>query len=179
MEEIWKDIPGWEGFYAASNYGRIKSLDRTVDRSNGTSAMLNGKILKLRLNHNGYYDVCLGRNRYRVNRLVWKAFNGTIPEGMQVNHINEIRTDNAIWNLSLASPKENSNWGTRNEKLKGYDTKRERKWVIKLNTNNEILHFYPSLREAERSTGISNAHISECCRGKIKTAGGYIWKYTM
>lgn len=51
------------------------------------------------------------------------------------------------------------------------------KWVIKLSLNNEILHFYPSISQAERETGINHANISTCCRGERKSAGGFTWKY--
>ena len=171
MREIWNDIPGFEGHYQASSFGNIRSLDRIVDRSNGTSAMLNGKVLKLRLNHNGYYDVCLGKKRCRVNRLVWEAFNGPIPEGMQINHKNEIRTDNTIWNLSITTPRQNNIYGHRLVNVS--------KWVIKLSTNNEILHFYRSARQAELKTGVNHSHISKACQGKLKTVGGFIWKYAV
>ena len=167
--EVWIDVPGYEGKYQVSNQGRVKSL-----RYRGGSKE---QILKLRLTGNGYYDVSLGNKKYKVHRLVWEAFNGPIPEGMQINHIDEVKTNNALTNLSLMTPKENSNWGTRNERLCGYSSPRERIWVIKLSKNNEILHFYPSIRQAERDTGVSNTHIVECCKGRIKSAGGFIWKY--
>ena len=188
MKEIWKDIPGWEG-YQASNLGRIKSLGNDQNRKE--------KILKIGLNSYGYCFVGLckcGRQYIKiVSRLVYEAFKGPIPEGMQVNHINEVKTDNRLGNLNLMTPKENVNWGTRNkrisEKMKNKETMS--RWVIQLNKDNEILHFYPSVREAERETGINNQHISKCCNGKkilqqknnkqyyytCKTAGGYIWKY--
>ena len=169
MEEIWKEIPGFEEKYQASNLGRVKSINYKCTGKE--------RVLKLRLNQNGYYDVCLGKQRYRVNRLVYSAFNGPIPEGMQVNHINEDKTDNRLENLNLMTPKENCNWGTRNDRLCGHSAVSERLWVIKLNKNNEILHFYPSIRQAERDTGVNNAHIVECCKGRIKSAGGFIWKY--
>lgn len=169
MEEVWKDIPDQEGKYQASNLGRVKSINY---KRTGKE-----RVLKLRLSQNGYYDVCLGKKRYRVNRLVWSAFNGPIPEGMVVNHNDEDKTNNVLTNLSLMTQKENANWGTRNDRLCGSSAVKERIWVIKLSTQNEILHFYPSIRQAERETGVNNAHIVECCKGKQKTAGGFIWKY--
>ena len=44
-------------------------------------------------------------------------------------------------------------------------------------TKNEIIAEYPSLREVERQLGISNSHISKCCRGKFKSAYGFKWQY--
>lgn len=77
------------------------------------------------------------------------------------------------------TPTDNNNWGTRNEKSRKAQLNRPdcSKWVIKLNEKNEILHFYPSLSQASRETGIHITTISKCCRGLIKNAGGFKWKY--
>lgn len=189
MKENWKDIPGWEGKYQASDLGRIKSLGNDRTRKE--------KILKPGLNSYGYYIVglckCGKQFTKLVSRLVYETFIGKIPYGMQVNHINEDKTDNRLENLNLMTPKENMNWGTRSKRVSKKLINKETisKWVVQLNKDNEILHFYPSAREAERQTGISNQHISVCCSGKqlvkktknkqyyytLKTAGGFIWKY--
>ena len=114
--EEWKDILGFEGIYQASNLGRVKSLERL----NARGYRVKEKILKPQINRRGYYQVGLykqsiGKN-YKVHRLVYEAFNGQIPEGLQVNHINEVKTDNRLENLNLMTHKENVNWGTRNER---------------------------------------------------------------
>ena len=113
------------------------------------------------------------RKWYGTHRLVWIVFNGPIPEGMQVNHINEDKSDNRLENLNLMTPSENINWGTCIERR----AKTHSRWVIKLSQNNEILHFYKSAMDASSETGIDNSGIGKCCKGKKKTAGGYIWKY--
>lgn len=113
MEEIWKDIEGYEGLYQVSNLGNVKSLKymRTNIPHN----------LKKHLTPKGYYQVCLQTGSWHkyplVHRLVYEAFVGKIPEGMQVNHINETKTDNRPENLNLMTPKENVNFGTRNERV--------------------------------------------------------------
>ena len=116
MKEIWKDIPEFNGIYQASNLGRVKSLERIDIRGHRVKE----RILKPRIDHNGYYQVGLCKNSklkaYRVHRLVWSAFNGQTPENMQVNHINEVKTDNRLSNLNLMTCKENINYGTRNER---------------------------------------------------------------
>lgn len=173
MEE-WRDVPGYEGKYQVSNLGRVKTLNW---KQTGEERMLTATR-----NHGRYYFVMLQKGKIRkhnfVHRLVWIAFNGPIPEGMQLNHINEDITDNRLVNLSLVTPSENVNWGTRNKRVSEKLTNGKlAKWVIKLSVNNEILHFYPSTNQVEREIGICQSAVSMCCCGKQNTAGGYKWKY--
>ena len=174
-EEIWKDIKGYEGLYQVSNLGRVKSLGNNKNRKE--------KILKACLNNNGYLQVNLFKNGKRktekVHRLVWKAFNGKIPKGLQVNRINEIKTDNRLENLNLMTCKENNNWGTGNErraKSQRNDKKRS-KSVIQKNLHGEVIKIWPSAREIERQLGYNQGNISSCCRGKYTQAYGYLWQY--
>ena len=176
--EIWKDIPEFNGFYQASNLGRIKSLERIDARGNKRKE----KILKLKINSCGYYQVALCKNSivkwYSVHRLVWIAFNGQIPEGLQVNHINEIKTDNSLSNLNLMTAKENSNWGTRNERrAKKQINGKCSKSVLQFTLDNILVKEYPSIHQAYRETGFSQGHIGDCCKGRYNTAYNFKWKY--
>ena len=170
-KEIWKDIPNYEG-YQVSNLGRVKSLERIDARG----YRLKEKILKPKLVR-GYYQVCLFKQaikkKYLVHRLVWSAFNGSIPEGLQVNHINEIKSDNRLENLNLMTPKENTNWGTRNAR----SAKNRSKVVLQFTLDNILVKEYASTHQVERELGFAHANISACCNGKYKQMYGYIWKY--
>lgn len=113
INEIWKDIPGYEGLYQVSDYGRVRSLNYLGHE---------GKVKVLRIViANGYYYLTLykdGKKKgFRVHRLVVTAFIGPIPRGMVVNHINENKLDNRLSNLEICTQKYNNNWGTRNERL--------------------------------------------------------------
>lgn len=172
--EIWKDIPEYEGLYQASNMGRIKSLKRPY--------RVKEKILKPAIIRNGYYIVSLCKNlkvkHYMVHRLVWEAFNGQIPENMQVNHLNEIKTDNRLENLNLMTAKENLNWGTRNERMaKKHINGKKSKPVLQFDLNGNFIKEYPSAYQVERDNGFNHSYISACCNGKYKTAYGHKWKY--
>jgi len=166
MEEIWKDIPNFIGRYQASTWGRIRSMswERT------------GKIrvLKVLLCGDGYQCVHLFKNgkpkTCLVHRLVWETFNGSIPEGYEVNHINEDKTDNRLENLNLMTPKENMNYGTRTQRVadKLSDP------VLQLTLDYELVKEWSSASEAGRN-GFSRVCVSYCCLGKIKTHKGYIW----
>lgn len=120
MEEIWKDIPGFVGAYQASNLGRIRSLFRPVYNSRYRLYVFHGRILKQRTDSYGYLVVNLSVDGWiktkKVHRLVWEAFNGPIPDGLTVNHIDEDKTNNNLDNLNLMTVAENNSWGTRNKR---------------------------------------------------------------
>ena len=81
------------------------------------------KFLKPKTNKNGYQVVLLydnegNRKMYYLHRVVYEAVTGEpIPEGMQINHRSEVKTENMISNLELMSPKQNTNYGTRNSRI--------------------------------------------------------------
>ena len=176
IEELWKDIPNYEG-YQVSNLGRVKSLKRFRKGKNGSLVPVKEKILKPQMPNSGYYRVTLCKHStikfYYVHRLVYEAFNGQIPENMQVNHINEVKTDNRLENLNLMTPKENINYGTGKERC----TKKRSKAVLQFDLNDKFVKEYLSTKQVERETGFAQQYISACCKGKYKTAYNYKWKY--
>lgn len=175
--EIWKDIPNYEGLYQASNLGRIKSLERFRKGANGSLVTVKEKILKPQIDGIDYYGVCLYKQSIKktckIHRLVWLAFNGPIPEGLQVNHINEIKADNRLENLNLMTAKENTNWGSRNERA----AKKLSKVVLQFDLNDNFIKEYQSAHQVERELGFASQNISKCCKGKFKTAYRYKWRY--
>ena len=112
MEEVWKDIKGFEGRYQVSNMGRVRGLDRWTN--NERPRFVKGKILKPTINKKehskfGYYHVSLSdgnRNytHYEVHRLVALHFVPGYKEGLVVNHINEYSLDNRAENLEWCTP---------------------------------------------------------------------------
>ena len=180
--EIWKDIPEYEGLYQVSNLGRVKSLERFRKGKNGSLVTVKEKILKPAIIRNGYYQIGLRKQStikfYLVHRLVFEVFNGHIPEGYEINHLDERPVNNALSNLSLVTHKENLNWGTRNEKVSIKMTNGKlSKVVLQFTLDDILIKEYPSTQQIERETGFSHQHISACCNGKHKTAYGFKWKY--
>ena len=79
--------------------------------------MKNNKILKGGYSHNGYKIVCLKGKMFRVHRLVAEVFIPNLNNYPQVNHKNEIKTDNRVENLEWCSSSYNINYGDRNNKV--------------------------------------------------------------
>ena len=171
MKEIWKDVPGYEG-YQVSNLGRVKSLNYHRTGKEG--------FLKPIMDCHGYSRVKLYSKGLFVHRLVWITFNGPIPDGMVINHKDECPSNNCLDNLMVCTQKENNNWGTHNERVGKSNTNNPKtsKWIIKLSMDGEILHFYPSMKEAERDTGMCCANIRKCCLGKRNHTSGFKWAYS-
>lgn len=112
MEEIWKDIPGYEGWYQVSNLGRIKRLKKIHCSFGQRHIVEREKILNTSRTKKGYLNVVLtndGKNKktFRVHRLVAMAFIPNIYNKPEVDHINRIRNDNRVSNLRWATGKEN------------------------------------------------------------------------
>lgn len=141
------------------------------------------RFLKPITRKDGYQQVQLSDNEgekkmYLVHRVVYEAVSGEpIPDGMQVNHINEDKTDNRFFeNLNLMSPKENMNWGTGIERCSKARINGKRSKAVGAYRNGELVMVFPSTMEAQRQ-GFYSGHISACCKGKKKNHKGYEWRY--
>ena len=127
---------------------------------------------------NGYQRVWLTDNEgkskmYLLHRVVYETFSGRpIPEGMQVNHINEDKTDNRFFeNLNLMTPKQNINWGSARERM--IKSKSKQVGAFK---DGKLVMAFQSTMEAGRQ-GFCQSSVSDCCNGKQKTHKGFEWSY--
>lgn len=176
MQEIWKDIEGYEGLYQVSNTGKVKSLE-TWD-VNKDCYVKREKMLKFDYHRRGYQIVTLTnkkkRKRHQVHRLVAKAFIEN-PENLpQVNHKDENKQNNHVDNLEWCTNYYNNRYGTRDERV----AIKHKKPVVQFDCEMHEVKEYDSIVGAVKQNNYkAAASISECCRGKRKTAYGYVWKY--
>lgn len=181
-DEVWKDIPQYEGHYQISNYGRVKSLKRTIVDSRGISKTVNGKILVAQVKDNGYLQVSLWRNNKGkmeyVHRLVAMAFIPNPENKPTVNHKDLDVQNNYVDNLEWATYSENNAYGDRlkrqgkSYKANGKTSKR----VNQYDLDGNYIATYRSMREAERINGISNGSVSLSIK-KGWNMGGYHWEF--
>ena len=179
--EIWKPISGYEGFYEVSNLGRIRSLERIVECSDGRKRKIKNRILKGSSYSGGYSGVTLHKDgctkTANIHRIVAEAFVPNPLEKEEVNHKDENPSNNHATNLEWVTHKENINYGTRTERARETTTKLQGKAVQQFSKDGKLVAEYESLSAAGNATGAHVPNILKCAKGIYKTAGGYIWKY--
>ena len=162
MIEIWKKVNGFGDKYYISNYGNIKNIK--------TNKLLNPKKDK-----DGYLEIALSnhckKKYYRVHRLVAEYFIPNINNKPQINHKDRNKANNKVDNLEWCTNQENA--------IHCFKTGRKI-YTRKINQYTKDLIFvkqWNSIKDASKTLKISHNNISSCCSNKLKTAGGYIWKY--
>lgn len=174
MEEIYKDINNYYGFYKISNFGHIKSFKGKTQR-----------LLKQYQDKNGYKHVSLSNNNtiktFQVHRLVCLHFIEN-NEKLVVNHKDGNKSNNNINNLELVSQKENILHSFRELGRVGTMSNRFGKEHIasksvKQIKNGIVLKIFDNTVIAAKETKSNQTGISKACNGKLKTHNGFTWEY--
>lgn len=119
MEEIWKDIIGYEGYYKISNLGRVKSLARNIYYKDGSFSRYKPETIKKnKINTDGYYSITLSVNCHNktiaIHRLVAQAFIPNPNNLPEVNHKDFNRKNNCVDNLEWCDHKDNVKYSSDN-----------------------------------------------------------------
>jgi hypothetical protein len=177
MQEVWKDIfftdknatYDFRNKYQISNYGKVKSLER-IDASNH---YVKEKILSTRKDKDGYEIVTITYNNirkdFKVHRLVAYMFLNKPKNCNIVNHKDENKSNNFVYNLNWTTVKENINYGSRNKKIS--------KPIVQYDLDGNFIRKWESAYEVKKTIGYDNSSITKCLKGIHKTAYNYIWKY--
>lgn len=158
-DEVWKDIPGWEGLYQVSNLGRIRSIRVRLIKPYDTRGY---RVATL---HSGDR-----MERAGVHRFVAQAFIPNPESKEQVNHINGDKADNNVENLEWVTCQENNLHRCR---VLGGGGGRSERPVVCLTTG----EWFPSITAAADATGSQICKILMCCQGKRNRHNGLAWAY--
>lgn len=156
----------------------IKGFENYMITEDGNVFSKNAKrYLKIITEANGYGKVNLCQNGNRspkyVHRLVAEAFLENKNDFPVINHKDSNKLNNNKDNLEWCTHKYNLEYSGVVKK----SNEATRKGVKQLDkSTGTVINVFDSMMEAERSTGIYQSHISACCSGKLKTAGGYKWE---
>lgn len=171
--EVWKPIEGYEDKYEINNKGLLHCFKTKYTKEHYTYGNKGGNYLTFVLCKDKYNHI-----QKAMHILVYETFVGSIPKGYEVHHINKNRQDNRLDNLELLERSKH-----KSTHLSENNIEKKSKPVLQYTLDGEFIAEYTSTREAERQTGVKQTNISSCCNEairkgyKVKSAGGYVWKY--
>ena len=170
--EIWKDVPGFEGAFQVSSFGRVRSLPRIDALGHHRKGILRkqGNV------HDGYLQVALEHNGkksvYWVHRLVAAAFIPNKNGYPAVNHKDENPSNNRSDNLEWCTARYNNTYNGRNKRVA-----KALEHPINVITSSGHHYFFSSQKKASEILGLNNGHISACLHGKLKHRHGFSFEW--
>ena len=184
MQEIWKDVSGYEGLYMVSNLGRVMSLHCATKKS----GVPDRRIMKNVMSSSKYYHVGLSKNGVKtmcsIHVLVAEAFIPNPENKPSVNHIDGNKLNNSVDNLEWASFKENQQHAIRTglrdphkpRKAKRGNAQNSINGILQYSPDGDFVKLWQTQKEAADSVGFSQADISKCVTGRRKMCAGFVWK---
>ena len=149
MKEIWKYIPGYEGYYQISEEGTVKRLERYRNSNGGSKVLIKEMILKPYLSTNKKYlniklQIDLKSKSYGIHQLIAMTFLNHKPCGhkLVVDHIDENTLNNSKSNLRILTQRENlSRRKNTSSKYTGvYFSKAANKWESSISIDGKRIY---------------------------------------
>ena len=153
-DEIWRDIEGFEELYAVSTKGRVKNIK--------TNRILIGSY-----DSNGYRKVTINGKNYNIHRLLALAFIPNPDKLPEVDHLDEVKTNNNVSNLRWVSKSENTRHSAHQYSCK----------IKQLDKDGNLIRIWPSVNQIEHELGYSTHPIRNVLKGKQQYSYGYQWQY--
>ena len=175
--EIWKDVEGFRNIYSVSTYGRVASF-RFGYMKIMAPLYRQGYQYILLQSSNGQFEP------WAIHRLVGVYFipisqdlldQGYTYDTLYINHKDEDKANNCVWNLEWCTPKYNSNYGSGKDKI----SQALSMPISQFDYNGNWIANYSSRSDAEEKTGISHAAMGRVAAGTQRLAGDCIWKNTL
>lgn len=171
--EIWKEIPGYEGVYEVSDFGRVRSSkNKTTKSIRSGERKWKQRILRLKTDKNGYKRISLWKNKqpkdFLVHRLVAMAFISKVEGKDYINHIDGQPSNNHVQNLEWCDHRENLMHAFENRLNKNAQP------IILYNLNTKEMHYFISKAEAGRFLGRNHGFISRIIKEGIKEVDEYL-----
>ena len=182
---MWKKI-NYKGIDLIVNEeGQIKSPAKTITYSDGRVFNYPEHIIKTYIDKGGYEVGTITKNRknfnFKVHRLVAEAFLPNPDNLPQVNHKDEVKTNNCVDNLEWCTNEYNHKYGTINNRISMSNKGNPKicKPIIQYDLEGNFIKEWSSISEINRQLGYDHSCISSCCSGyrNRKMAYGYVWRY--
>jgi len=175
MEEVWKDIAGYEGLYQVSNLGRVKSLERMIPYARGMRRIPE-KVMKQEKNTDGYWRLKLvngsEKKNKKIHRLVAEAFIPNPEQKRCINHIDGDKNNNCVDNLEWVTHTENMEHAAKNDLITKWNLGMHYRW--KHGHSEETKRKISEAKKGKRyswghgHTEEAKRHISEAKRNRTK-----------
>ena len=197
MQEQWKDVKDYEGLYQVSNFGNVRNKEMILKLRENKEGYIRTNLCKngdkkSKFVHRLVAEAFMpdkSNFKYYDEEDKLKYVNNL--DKLKINHKDENKQNNNVENLEWCTIKYNNYYGTRiervsesikkvvitNERLKKIRETHWTKKIIQYDLNGNFIKEWDSIKEASLFIKKHITGIQHCCKKKLKTCGGYIWKY--